>query len=142
LGRLQDPGGRVADVRLYYRTGTRGEFLSTDTTTHHGSTHPSPAQIHASIPASAVAPPLVEYYLVAVDAQGSAIAFRGDASSPLRLAVKEPSKGWVLPVAIGGGVLGAAAIVGGLALAGVFSSGSGGAGTSVVSVSVSEASRR
>ncbi|MGH7436245.1 MAG: hypothetical protein ACRENE_11275, partial [Polyangiaceae bacterium] len=49
------------------------------------------------------------------------------------------SAGWVLPVAIGGGVVGAAGIVlGSLALAGVFKGGGGGApkGQSTVSIGV------
>jgi tetratricopeptide (TPR) repeat protein len=143
VGRLEDPGGLVAGVRLYYRTGTRGDFTRAAAQIAYGASESSPASVRATIPASAVAPPLVEYYLVAVDVDGNALASRGDASSPLRIAVPEPSKGWVLPVAIGGGVLGAAAIVGVLALAGVFSgSSNGGGGTSVVSVSVSESSRR
>ena len=103
--------------------------------------------VRVSIPGAAVKPPLVDYYFEVLDGGGAVIANRGDASSPLRIAVPEPSsKGWILPVAIGGGVLGAAAIVGVLALSGVFtSSPSGGGATgpamSTVSVSVGEASR-
>ena len=70
---------------------------------------------------------------------------RGDAAAPLRVAVPDDAKGWILPVAIGGGVLGAAAIVGGLALAGVFKSsskapgpGQTGGGNSNVIVNVGE----
>src|SRR5439155_23548413 len=87
-------------------------------------------RLRTSIPGDAVKAPVLEYYIEGVDAQGTAIASRGDSQSPLRIAVTEPSRGWVLPVAIGGGILGAAAIVGGLALAGVFkgSSSSGGGG--------------
>jgi tetratricopeptide (TPR) repeat protein len=134
--RLEDPDQRVASVRLYYRSGTRGPFREVDAQ-RDGS------GVRAQIPGSAVKPPLVEYYVAALDEGGNVVASRGDDSAPLRVAVPERSKGWVLPVAIGGGILGAAAIVGGLALAGVFSSGNGGgAGTSVVSVSVSESSRR
>ena len=99
--------------------------------------------IRAQIPGAAVKPPLVEYYLTGLDAKGEAVASRGDASSPLRIGVPEPTKPWVLPVAIGGGVLGAAAIVGGLALAGVFKgSDSQGRGSSTVSVNVSDAGYR
>ena len=136
-GKLDDPDGRVTSVRLFFRSGTRGAFKEAEATREGQS-------VRAQIPGSAVKPPLVEYYLAGYDANGEAIVSRGDPSGPLRIAVSEPSKGWVLPVAIGGGILGAAAIVGGLALAGVFSSssnGGGGAGSSVVSVSVTEASR-
>jgi hypothetical protein len=128
-------------VKLYYRSGSKGDFegalAEVDATS-----------VHATIPAAAIKPPVVDYYFEVLDGSGSVIASRGDASSPLRIAVPEASsKGWVLPVAIGGGVLGAAAIVGVLALAGVFKSSGGGGGTtagrgtSTVSVSVGEASR-
>jgi len=94
--------------------------------------------------------PLLEYYFEGLDAQNQSVVTRGDSQSPLRIAVTEPSKGWVLPVAIGGGILGAAAIVGGLALAGVFKGssssnpgpGGGGRGQSTVTVNVGEAGFR
>ncbi len=136
--RLTDPQHRVARVLLFFRSGSKGKFEEVE------------AQLdgnvaRATVPATAVRPPLVEYYLEGVDAGGLALIARGDAAAPLRVAVPEPSKGWVLPVAIGGGVLGAAAIVGGLALAGVFkgssSGGTGGPGgprQGTVSVTISE----
>lgn len=138
--RLDDPDGRTGSVKLYYRSGSKGDF--TDTRAQADG-----ASVHATIPGAAVKPPVIDYYFEVLDGGGAVIASRGDASSPLRIAVPEGGgKGWVLPVAIGGGVLGAAAIVGVLALAGVFKSSSGGAGTggrgtSTVSVSVGESSR-
>ena len=138
--KLDDPDGRTGSVKLYYRSGNKGDF--TDALAEVDA-----ASVHATIPGAAIKPPVVDYYFEVLDGSGSVIASRGDASSPLRIAVPEASsKGWVLPVAIGGGVLGAAAIVGVLALAGVFKSSSGGGtptgrGTSIVSVSVGEASR-
>ena len=138
--RLDDPDGRTGSVKLFYRSGSKGDF--TDALAEVDA-----AAVHATIPAAAIKPPLVDYYFEVLDGSGSVIASRGDASSPLRIAVPEASsKGWVLPVAIGGGVLGAAAIVGVLALAGVFKSSSSssnptGRGTSIVSISVGEASR-
>ncbi len=135
-GRFEDPESRVTSLRLFFRTGTKGEFTDVEVErTERG--------FRAQIPAASVRPPIVEYYLVGTDVNGEPIVSRGEASLPLRIAVTEPSKGWVLPVAIGGGILGAAAIVGGLALAGVFKSSSppSGPGTSIVSVSVAEASR-
>ena len=139
--KLDDPDGRTGSVKLYYRSGNKGDF--TDALAEVDA-----ASVHATIPGAAIKPPVVDYYFEVLDGSGSVIASRGDASSPLRIAVPEASsKGWVLPVAIGGGVLGAAAIVGVLALAGVFKSSSGGSGnptgrgTSIVSVSVGEASR-
>ena len=71
--------------------------------------------------------PLIEYYFEGLNKGGLAIVARGDAASPLRIAVPEPTRSWILPVAIGGGV-GAAAIVGGLALAGVFKGDAAGGG--------------
>ncbi len=138
--RLEDPDGRMGSVKLFYRTGSKGDFSELKATVSGDS-------VHAQIPGSAIKPPVVDYYFEVLDGGGAVIASRGDASSPLRVAVPEGSKGWVLPVAIGGGVLGAAAIVGALALAGVFKSSGGGGGgtanrTSTVSISVGDASRR
>lgn len=115
---IDDPDGRISEVRLYYRTGSQGKF-KTRPTKRTGKT------ALASIPPGAVKPPLVEYYFQAVDERGLPVIGRGDADAPLRIAVRDSSGGWVVPVAIGGGVLGAGAIVGGLALAGVFSSDGG-----------------
>lgn len=136
--RLEDPDHRITQVRLYYRTGSKGKFEEIEAPIDGG-------RARATIPGTAVKPPLVEYYFQGFDKGGLPVVARGDASAPLRIAVPEPSKGWVLPVAIGGGVLAAAAVVGGLALAGVFK-GSGGAGPgpgpgggrSTVSVSITE----
>lgn len=138
-GRVDDPEHRVAKMRLFFRSGSKGDFTEVEAERDAGA-----GTFRAQIPAASVRPPLVEYYLVALDEGDDVVVSRGDAQSPLRVAVTEPSKGWVLPVAIGGGILGAAAIVGGLALAGVFKSSSSspsGPGTSIVSVSVREASR-
>ncbi|CAN5921917.1 hypothetical protein BH11MYX4_BH11MYX4_46400 [soil metagenome] len=137
--RLEDPDGRMGSVKLFYRSGSKGDFTEAKASIDGSS-------VRASVPGPAVKPPVVDYYFEVLDGGGAVIASRGDASSPLRLAVPEPAKGWVLPVAIGGGVLGAAAIVGVLALAGVFKSsssggGNGGRGTSTVSVSIGESSR-
>lgn len=138
--RLEDPDGRAGSVKVYYRSGSKGDFTEALAKVDGDS-------VHGQIPAAAVKPPVIDYYFEVLDGAGSVIASRGDASSPLRIAVPEASsKGWVLPVAIGGSVLGAAAIVGVLALAGVFKSDGGGGSTpgrgmSTVSVSVGEASR-
>lgn len=136
--KLDDPDGRTGSVKLYYRTGSHGDFETALADVEDGS-------VHAQIPGSAVKPPLIDYYFEVLDGGGNVIASRGDAQAPLRIAVPEKSGGgWVLPVAIGGGILGAAAIVGGLALAGVFSSSSSSAphGTSNVSISVGDAAFR
>jgi hypothetical protein len=117
--RLEDAGHRVESVKLFYRSGSHGKFDVTDAALDKGS-------VRASIPPEAVRPPLVEYYLQGFDKGGLPVVSRGDAGMPLRIAVPEPSRGWILPVAIGGGVLAAAAVVGGLFLAGVFNKSSGG----------------
>ena len=44
----------------------------------------------ATLPSEAVAPPLVEYYLEALDAHGLPVAGRGDVAAPLRIAVPAP----------------------------------------------------
>lgn len=118
LARLDDPGKRAAEVKLYFRSGSRGRFTE-QVASRDG------ASVRATIPPSAVKPPLVEYYFEGRDKAGLPVVSRGDSTAPLRVAVPEPSKPWLLPVAIGGGVLGVAAIVGGLALAGVFKRSSG-----------------
>jgi hypothetical protein len=135
---LEDPGKRVALVKMFYRSGSKGKFTEIEASLDG-------ANVRSTIPASAVVPPLVEYYLQGFDKGGLPVVSRGDAAAPLRVAVPEPSKGWVLPVAIGGSVLGVAAIVGGLAVAGVFkgkgggSTGPGGGGNNgTVTVTVGE----
>jgi hypothetical protein len=139
--RLDDPDGRTGSVKVYYRSGSKGDFET-------AAAQVDGQSVKAQIPGAAVKPPVIDYYFEVLDGGGAVIASRGDAGSPLRIAVPEASKGgWVLPVVIGGSVLGAAAIVGVLALAGVFKGsdggggGSTGRGMSTVSVSVGEASR-
>lgn len=135
---MSDPDNRASTVKLHFRSGTKGEFAEVVAQV-------SATSVRADIPAAAVRPPVVDYYFEVLDVTGAVLLTRGDEDAPLRIAVSEPSKGWVLPVVIGGGILGAAAIVGGLALAGVFkgsSSGPSGRGPSTVSVNVGESSWR
>ncbi len=137
LAKLEDEGHRVESVDLYYRTGTKGPFEKLRARLD------AELVVRASIPSSAVKPPLVEYYLQGFDKGGLPVVSRGDSTAPLRIAVPEPKgSGWVLPLAIGGGVAGAAAILlGSLALAGVFSSATtppAPPGQSTVSVSIRE----
>lgn len=131
--KLDDPKGRIESVKLFYRIGSKDKFVEVEANVDEG-------VARAKIPPSAVKPPFIEYYFLGYDKKGLAIVSRGDVGAPLRIAVPEPSKGWVLPVAIGGGILGAAAIVGGLALAGVFkgSSSSSKPGQSTVTIGVTE----
>ena len=125
-------------MKLYFRAGSKGDFESTNADVDG-------ENVRASIPGASVKPPVMDYYFEVLDGAGNVVATRGDAQGPLRVAVPDKNGGgggWVLPVAIGGAILGAAAIVGILALAGVFSSDSsptpngGGRGTSNVSISI------
>lgn len=126
--KLDDPQGRVYDVKLFYRAGSKGKFLDLTAILAAG-------VAKATIPKTSVTPPIVEYYFQGFDKGGLPIVSRGDAAAPLRIAVPEPSRGWILPVAITGGVLVAGgAIVGILAAAGAFK----GTSKSTVSVSVTE----
>jgi tetratricopeptide (TPR) repeat protein len=99
---LTDPGSRVAKLVLAYRQGSQGLFHRTDALRVSGGT------FHATIPASSVRPPLVEYYLEAVDRAGVPIQSRGDAYAPLRVAVPES----------GGVPWGVVGIVGGVVVVG------------------------
>lgn len=127
--KLDDPQGRVYAVKLFYRGGSKGKFLSIDTVLGGGIAK-------ATIPKTVVQPPLVEYYFEGYDKGNLPIVSRGDAAAPLRVAVPEPSKLWIIPVAVGAGVVAIGATIIILAVAGVFSGGGGGAST--VSVSVNE----
>jgi hypothetical protein len=87
-GSFDDPDRRVAKVALFFRSGSSGKFLEI------------PAKLalktfQATIPGAAVKPPLVEYYVQASDEGGLAIASRGDAETPLRVAVQDDSSGSV-----------------------------------------------
>jgi len=142
VAKLEDPDGRTGSVRLWYRAGSSGDFESTNADVDG-------ENVRGSIPGASVKPPVLDYYFEVLDGAGNVIASRGDAQGPLRIAVPEKSGGggWVLPVAIGGSILGAAAIVGVLALAGVFSSDSStpstpNRGTSNVSISIGNAAFR
>ncbi len=86
-GSIDDPDNRVRGVQLGYRTGASGKFVTLAATYTLG-------EFHTQIPALAVKPPLVEYYLSAVDKGGLPVASRGDAGTPLRIVV--PKEGGVL----------------------------------------------
>ncbi len=110
-GSVDDPDKRVAKVSLFYRAGSSGKFTAADVAL-------SGSSLSAKIPSSAVKPPLVEYYLQAFDEGGIPIANRGDADTPLRVAVAGESGSvfgtwwfWTGTTAIIGG-----AIVGGILL--------------------------
>ena len=136
--KLDDAKHRVDSVKLFYRAGSKDKYIEVEATVDEGTAK-------ASIPPSAVKPPLIEYYFLGYDKNNLAIVSRGDVGAPLRIAVPEPSKGWILPVAIGGGLVAAAAIVGGILLFGKSSSSGGGGpnkpGQSTVSIGIVEQGR-
>lgn len=86
-GTVEDPDDDVRGVELAYRAGNKGRFVTVAATYSLG-------QFRAQIPAKSVKPPLVEYYLQAIDKGGLPVASRGDAATPLRIAV--PDSGGVL----------------------------------------------
>ena len=95
---------RACSVKLYLPRGLEGKFTSAARDRRR-------QRADATIPAAAVKPPLVDYYFRS--STRAACPSRRAATrraAPHRRA--RAGKGWVLPVAIGGGVLGAAAIVG------------------------------
>ncbi|MCB9596382.1 MAG: tetratricopeptide repeat protein [Sandaracinaceae bacterium] len=106
---VEDPGSRVSQLVLAYRQGTSAVFTRLDTVLEGDGAY------HATIPASDVAPPLVEYYFEALDAQGLPIAARGDVAAPLRIAVPEPGgnvleEWWfwtIIGVVVAGGIVAA-----------------------------------
>ncbi|HVY47493.1 MAG TPA: hypothetical protein VHB21_16505 [Minicystis sp.] len=79
-GTIEDPDARVRGVTLAYRTGAKGKFVTVAATYALGS-------FRTQIPASAVKPPLVEYYIQAMDKGGLPVASRGDAANPIRVVV-------------------------------------------------------
>lgn len=114
---LTDTGSRAKRLSLFTRSGGKGKFVVAwkgDVESHNG-------KYNIRVASSAVHAPLLEYYVEADDAGGLALASCGDATQPVRVAVPESKSGSWVPWAVGG-VLGAGAIVGGLWLAGVFSS--------------------
>jgi hypothetical protein len=105
-GTIEDPEARVRGVQLAYRTGTKGKFVTIAATYALGS-------FRTQIPAASVKPPLVEYYVLAIDKGGLPLASRGDAANPIRIVVQGgggvlTSPWFWVPVSvavIGGGVL-------------------------------------
>jgi len=114
--RVEDPDGRVTAVKVFFRGGSRGKFA--EETMQYDAAQGS---VRGIFPASAVRPPFVTYYLLAQDKNGLPVASTGDADAPLRIPVPDEEKRWVLPLVIGGGIVGVAGIVvGTLALSGAF----------------------
>ncbi len=83
-GEIEDPEGAVTQVRLYYRVSSTEKFKSLKVKY-------AVRKFSAEIPSASVQPPVVEYYLEALDEKGIPVATRGDADTPLRIAVPEGS---------------------------------------------------
>jgi len=108
---LDDPEGAVDQLVLAYRQGSSAVFTRLNTVRQPDGVYT------ATIPADDVAPPLVEYYFEAIDAQGLPIAARGDVAAPLRITV--PGGGsvieewwfWtIIGVVVAGGIVAAIVI--------------------------------
>lgn len=112
-GTVEDPNTAVAEVQLFYRTSGADKFASKPLVYSMGS-------FRGQLPQNIVQPPLCEYYLLAVDAKGLPLASRGDADTPVRIAVREPESDsifvspwfWIpVGVVVVGGVIATAIIV-------------------------------
>ena len=108
-GDVNDPDHRVAKIVMHYRTSSESKFQTVEAKLALGG-------FQVNIPGSAVQPPLVEYYLEAIDEGGLPIAGRGDTEAPLRIVVKGEGEGsifgtwwfWTGTAAVvAGGVIGA-----------------------------------
>lgn len=109
-GQIADPNHRVASIVVHVRSGSKGKYRHLEARLAQG-------VFRTSIPGPMLTPPLVEYYIEALDEAHLPIASRGDAAAPLRIAIPEPEKGgslfaspwfWVATAAVvAGGVTGA-----------------------------------
>lgn len=116
---VDDPDARVHSLVFAYHQGAseteeREVFLRIEAV-RDGNT------FRATLPAEAIAPPLVEYYLEALDANGLPVAGRGDVAAPLRIAVEAPGRSifaspwfWIITGAlVAGAVVTTVLLVGG-----------------------------
>ncbi|MBL9023796.1 MAG: hypothetical protein JNL21_16500 [Myxococcales bacterium] len=130
-GSIDDPEVRVTKVELYFRSGAKGKFSQKTLAFAMGA-------FRGEIPAASVVPPLLEYYVQAVDKGGLPVASRGDSEAPLRIAVPEETSlmwyehpGFWVPVGL--------AVTAGVVLGAVFGTmSSGEAQQSTIRVSVRE----
>ncbi len=125
--KLEDPLGRVYDVKLFYRQSSSGKFAEHETQFGNGIAR-------ATIPGNIVQPPLVEYFFEGLDKGGLPVVARGDAAAPLRVAVPAPSKGWLIGLGVGIGV----AVVAGIVIGVLAGTGALGASKATASISVFE----
>ena len=124
---VDDPQGRVYDVKLFFRGASAGKFTEQETQFGNG-------VARGTIPGKIVQPPLVEYFFEGFDKGGLLIAVRGDVAAPLRVAVLAPSKAWLIGLGVGVGV----AVVAGVIIGVLFATGAVGGGQSTASISVFE----
>ena len=127
-GTVDDSKAAVDKMVLYYRTGSSDKFTQTKVKF-------TVRKFSAEIPSAAVEPPLVEYYLEALDETGLPLATRGDAASPLRIAVPDESSWYTSPwfwVPV------SAVVVAGIVVAAVVATQAGEEGTAAVTVNVFE----
>jgi len=117
--KLDDPQGRVYDVKLFYKGASAPKF--TEEQTELGN-----SVARATIPGKVVEPPLVEYFFEGFDKGGLPIVSRGDVDAPLRVAVPAPSKAWLIGLGVGVGV----AVVAGVIIGVLFATGAVGGGHS------------
>jgi hypothetical protein len=111
-GTIEDPSTSVTEVQLFFRSSGAEKFSSKPLVYAMGS-------FRGQLPQNIVQPPLVEYYLLALDAKGLPLASRGDSDTPVRVAVREPENDsifaspwfWIpVGVVVVGGVVAAAVI--------------------------------
>ncbi|MBW2524649.1 MAG: hypothetical protein JRI23_10760 [Deltaproteobacteria bacterium] len=127
-GTVDDPDAAVDKVVLYYRVSSGDKFTSAKVKF-------TVRKFSAEIPGESVEPPLVEYYLEAQDDAGLPLATRGDAASPLRIAVPDESSWYTSPwfwVPV------SAVVVAGIVVAAVVATQAGDEGTAAVTVNVFE----
>lgn len=113
-GTIEDAASGVAEVKVFYRGAGADKFVEKPLAYSMGA-------FRGQLPQNIVEPPLVEYYLLAVDAKGLPLASRGDADAPLRIAVPEPQDDsifvspwfWIpVGVLVVGGAVATAVIIG------------------------------
>ena len=89
-GTVDDREAVVSGIKLYYRASGAEKYLSVPAKY-------AMRRFTATLPSSVVEPPLVEYYLEALDERGLPVAGRGDAAAPLRIAVPDESSWYTSP---------------------------------------------
>ena len=137
-GTIEDPDKRVARIVIFYRTGSTAKFIEMPASFSDGS-------FKANIPGSAVKPPIVEYYVQALDKGGLPIATRGDADIPLRLVVQQERESSVFSTWwfwTGTTAVVAGAVIGGILIFGKKNNNpsgpGGGTGPSTVTINIGE----